>query len=185
MSINPLQLAFYKGMGGKHGAMQFNVQRPHYYCPQCKAKDYESALPKDGCCSKSPCGYTDKLKSREGALFLEICSTTGPNKYDWENKIIIALSLADMSKILLVTEGVTETVNIMHDPGAKTSSQGKIQKKLQISSPKGIREGCFVRAKETTAGQDSAKEHAVPLSADEMRALSVCLRHMIPASLSW
>jgi hypothetical protein len=35
-------------------------------------------------------------------------------------------------------------VKIMHDPGAKTDTQGAVQKHLNIVSPNGPSEGCLV-----------------------------------------
>jgi hypothetical protein len=51
--MQPLQLAFYKGMGGKHGAVQFNLQRPHFYCTKCKTRDYNSDYPNKSQACKS------------------------------------------------------------------------------------------------------------------------------------
>jgi len=180
MSIAPLQLAFYKGTGGKHGALQFNLQRPHYYCTSCKKKDWDSFLSPKTC---KACNTDDSMKSREGALFMEITSTTGPNVYDWEKKITMALSLSDLGKVLLTLEGLTEETKIMHDPGAKSSAAGQVQKSLSVTSPKGIKVGCMVSAAITQGGNTT--RHTVPLSADEVRTLSVCIRHLIPAGLGW
>jgi hypothetical protein len=200
MSIAPQQLAFYKGMSGKWGAIQFNFQRAHYFCAQCKAKNFVAELPPkkctvDGCTS-------EEFKSREGALFMEITSTKDKNVYDWDKKIVMALSTQEMGKVLILLEGgkpkLTDqqlddvkagklpelTVEIMHDPGAKTSTQGKVKKWLTFSSPKGLMEGVMVRAT-MKQGPEEAVTHTVPLSQDEVKTLAVFMRHAIPSSLGW
>lgn len=185
MTIQPLQLAFYKGIGGKHGAIQLNLQKPHYYVrDNPKLKNYEGKFIKEEWKYSNPNLTTDDLTTREGALFLEITSATGKNVYDWENKIVIALSINDMAKMLLVLEGLDPEVKIMHDPGAKTLMAGKIQKYLTISSPQGIKTGTIIRCAQSEAGNDTIS-HSVPLSADETRLFAICLRNVIPVSLSW
>lgn len=188
MSIKPLQLAFYKGMSGKFGAIQFNLQRPHYYVKQApKFKNYDGRFIRDSW-KDSPDwddSITDQdLVSREGALFMEITSTKGKNEYDWDKKIVMALSIQDMSEILMVLEGLQEECKIMHDPGAKTASQGKVNKYLVFSSPKGFRKGCLVSASQTAAGGDTNK-HMVPLSGSEARRLAILIRYAIPVALAW
>lgn len=184
MSINPLQLAFYKGMGGKWGALQLNPQKPHYYVKGKNLKNYEGKFIPDAWLEQNPNLTKDDLSSREGAIFLEITSTVDKNKYDWKNKVTIALSVSDLSKCLLALEGAAPKAKIMHDPGAKSASEGKIQKHLEISSPKGIKEGCMVNVSEVHAG-GQAKRHTVPLSADEVRLLAVAIRGFVPVALGW
>ena len=181
----PLQLAYYKGMKGTNGALQFNLQRPHYYCtePGCREKVYDSMFPPEKCPREGCPG--GKMKSREGALFLEITSTKGPNIYDWDNKIIFALSAEDMSKFLLVLEGSTDEVKLLHDPGAKSASQGKVIKTLQLSSPQGIKTGVICRVSQKNAGEEKTITHQVPLDASETKRLAVCLRAAIPIAYSW
>jgi len=188
MSISPLQLAFYKGVTGNWGAIQFNLQRPHFYVKSNpKLKNFEGKFIKDEWKMEYPNLTKDELVSREGALFLEITSAKGKNVYDWDNKIIMALSITDLSKMLEVLEGRKPDCSLMHDPGAKTASQGKIQKRLVISSPKGIREaGCLVSASmiKSGTGADPTK-HTVPLSPDETLTLAVCIRRVIPRAIAW
>ena len=121
--------------------------------------------------------------SREGALFLEISSAVGKNEYDWNNKIVMALSITDMGKMLMVLEGLEPEIKIMHDPGAKSSFAGKVQKHLAISSPKGLKAGALISVMMKEG--DSITKHMVPLSGDEIRTLAVCIRSVIPACLAW
>lgn len=180
----PLQLAFYKGVTGKFGAVQFQRQKPHYYCTECKRKDYDSVFPpKEGSVVCEAGGHC-KFKSREGAVFVELTSATGKNVYDWSKKIRLALSIQDLGKLLMVLEGMNPEASIMHDPGAQTSTAGQVVKKLGVSSPKGIKEGVLIHASmKDPAGV--VTQHMVPLSGDEARVLAICLRHAVVSSLAW
>ena len=71
----------------------------------------------------------------------------------------------------------------MHDPGAKSETQGKVKKTLAIASPKGTSKGCMIRASQTVAGQ--TKTHQVPLSGDELIVLKELLQAAIPLMLKW
>lgn len=176
--LNSLQYAVYKGMSGKHGALQFNFQRPHYY--NNKQKDFtgEEAFEKINGKRVMKAGW----KEREGCVFLEAASTKGPNVYDWDNKVIIALSVDDMGKILetLVTGSECK---ILHDPGAKSETAGLVKKYLTVSSPKGVKEGCIFHLA-MNAGNES-KNHTVPVSGAEVLVLRSLLQSAIAKSLNW
>ena len=185
MSINPLQLSFYKGAGGKHGAIQFNLQKPHYYVKSNpKLKNYNGKFIPEDWLMDNPHLTRDDLSSREGALFLEICSTKGANEYNWEKKIVMALSIHDMGKVLTVLEGLKKDVDIMHDPGAKSSTAGEIRKKLIVNSPEGIKSGVIVTVTMKDKSEETTK-HTVPLSCEEARVLAICIRSFIPVALGW
>lgn len=182
MAINPSQLNFYKGSGGKFGAVQFSFQRPHFYLKSNpKMRNYDGRYIPDSW--KTGGATVDDLIFREGAVFIEITSATGKDVYDWENKIIMAMSVNDMGKMLTVIEGVNQSVDIQHDPGAKSDSAGKIQKKLLVSSPKGIATGVLLNA--SIRKDDKLIKHMVPLSTEDVKILSCMLRVAIPAALAW
>lgn len=175
--MRPLQHAIYKGTGGKFGAMQLNLQEPHFYEVNSKKRDYtgEQALDAIG-------KIKEGWRMREGAIFLEMSSAKGKNVYDWENKIVMALSVTDMGKLslaLLTGDGCS----IMHDPGAKTESQGAVTKALKVISPKGTKEGAFATLSKTAGGQ--TVKHSVPLTGDEVVVLGQLLRSAITKSLNW
>jgi len=175
--MRPLQYAVYKGTGGKFGAIQLNLQEPHYYEVNGKNRDFtgETALdannrPKDG------------WRIREGAIFLEMTSAKGKNVYDWENKIVMALSVTDMGKLafgLLTGDGCS----IMHDPNAKQANQGTVTKSLKVSSPKGTKAGALVNISMTSGGQTT--NHTVPLTGDEVIVVGQLLRSAITKALNW
>jgi hypothetical protein len=177
--LQPVQKAIYKGIKGSNGALQFNLQPAHRFCTTCKKKDYTED-PTCGVCK-------NKITTREGAVFVEVASTTGPNVYDWENKIVFALSDVDIGKILWGVkhknkDGVFST-SLMHDPGAKTASFGKVKKYMSIDSPDGPQAGCIIRMTEQSG--DQKKTHTVPVSGDELVVLVTLLTAAIPRMLAW
>lgn len=170
-NLMTLQYAVYKGTGGKFGALQFNLQKPHYY--KDKAKDFtgNQAL-EDG-------KLKDGWKVREGCVFLEITSAKDKNVYDWDAKIVMALSVSDIGKLLL---GLTKKgdVEIMHDPGAKTESQGAVKKFLNV---KVSDQGALFSCTHTSSGEK--RSHTVPVSPDEVVVLQRLLGSAISSSLGW
>lgn len=178
--MNSLQYAVYKGTGGKFGAIQFNLQVPHYY--RGKEKSFSG---KD---SHGDSIFTDERrlkegwKIREGAVFMEITSAKDKNVYDWENKIILALSVNDIGKVLMgLLTG--DEVKIMHDPGAKSEAQGAVKKFLTITSPKGPAVGVVFSATQAAGGDK--RTHTVPLSGDEVVVLKNLLERAISRALNW
>lgn len=180
MSIKPQQFAIYKGMSSKWGGLQFNFNPPHYYCSnnKCRTKNY------DGVKQLCSCSETAML-AREGNVFVDIASATGPNVYDWENKIVMALSITDLTKLLNGLRSGTE-VRLLHDPGIKTEFAGKRQKIFQFSSPKGIEAGGIITISEKNdMDNKEPHHHTVPLSFDEVVTLGILIQSVIPKCLGW
>lgn len=176
--MNTLQYAIYKGMSGKHGALQFNFQKPHYY--REKQKDFTGEDAFETVNNKRV--LKQGWKEREGCIFLEAASTKGSNIYDWDNKVIIALSIDDMGKILETLVTAAEC-KILHDPGAKSDTAGMVKKYLTVSSPKGIKEGCIFNLTMISGGEN--KTHTVPVSGAEVLILRSLLQSAIARSLNW
>jgi hypothetical protein len=180
MNYKPLQYAIYKGMTGKFGAIQLNLQPPHFYRDGQKGKDFtgEHALNDEGHVKEDQ-GW----KVREGAIFIEVAPTVGQNKYDWDNKINFALSVTDMGKIALFLSTGNDT-SIMHDPGAKTDKQGATKKYLNLTSPRGIVEaGAMLNLSQVTG--DVKQQYTVPMSPDECLVIKQLILAAIPAALNW
>ncbi len=174
--IKPQQYNIYKGVGGKFGAAQFNLQYPHYYCSntKCRTKNFDG--PEQLCQCKDV-----KMIAREGAVFCEIASAKAANVYDWDNKIIMALSVADMGKIVTGLRMGTE-VKLMHDPGAKSDHAGQVRKNLNFGLPS--EKGCIISAMET-GGSDEPKKHTVPLTLDEVTVLVKLFESAVVRCLAW
>jgi hypothetical protein len=161
-------------MTGKWGAIQLNLHPPHFYSG--KTKDYtgyeamENGTLREG------------WKLREGTIFMDITNASDKNVYDWDNKIVLALSVTDLGK-MLHSFYTGEECNILHDPNAKSASQGKIKKNLRLSSPKGTSQGSMIRVSQTGVGQ--TKSYQVPLSGDELIVMKELLTAAIPQMLKW
>lgn len=179
-NTRPLQYSIYKGKAGKWGSVQFNLSPPHHHCsnPRCKVKNFDSPEQKCDCSDV-------KMIQREGTIFLEITSAKAPDVYDWDNKITMALSINDMGKILVALR-TGSALELLHDPGAGSESKGKIRKYLNISSPKGIENGCILNASETNSMTEQApKKHMVPMTLDEVTVLATLLQAAIGRCLAW
>jgi hypothetical protein len=176
--IRPLQYAVYKGMSGKFGAAQFNFQLPHFY--KGKDKDFtgDKALDQYGKLME-----VEGWRQREGAVFLEVAPPLGSNKYDWDKKITMALSVTDMGKIVHhLTSG--KDCALTHDPGAKTDKQGEVKKYLNMSSPEGIMDrGTMLRLSMDNAGEKV--NYTVPLSPDECMVVRQLMLTAIGRALQW
>jgi len=185
----PMQWAVYKGVTGKFGAIQITPQAPHHY--KGKEKSFNEK-DKDGESIFEVVDGRRKLKegwsSRDGCLFLNIASAKDKNVYDWENKIVFALSVSDMGQILyFLTMGCdpkgNESLSLMHDPGAKSESQGAVKKFMRLYSPKGVAKGCMVTMTQQSGGQE--RKHEVPLDGAEAMTLRSLLQAAIPQALNW
>jgi len=182
--MQPLQYPIYKGTGGNYGAIQFNLSLPHYYKEKERSFD---GLDHKGLSifERSETGrlhLKEGWKTREGAVFMEITSTKGKNIYDWANKITLALSVNDLSQVLL-TLLTGQECSIMHDPGAKTEAQGAKKKWLKISSPGGTAKGAIVSVTQQAGGEKIS--HTVPMSGHEVVALKALLERAITQALNW
>src|SRR3990167_510879 len=180
MSLRPMQFEVFKGMGGKFGSVKFAYNPPHYYCSnvKCRTKNYHT--------NEQVCSCSNvTMELREGNVFVDIASAIGPNKYDWENKIVMSLSVTDLTK-LMVGVRTGEAVKLLHDPGIKTELAGKRQKIFQFSSPQGLEKGGIITISEKNDMNDSeTKHHTVPLSGDECVTLGVLIQCIIPKCLAW
>lgn len=147
----PLTYKIYKGMGGKQGCFQFSLSK----------------------------AYTGKRKD-EGAVFIEAAPTIGPNKYDWDNKIIFALSATDIGVVL--TGFRQGKFDIYHDPDAQTDRRGTRGKKLALQS--GEQAGTFFLSLSEKAGENNKRVN-ISIQPHEARILLTLLEDALPKVLGW
>lgn len=118
-------------------------------------------------------------------------SPKGKNEYDWSQKVIFALSVNDMGKVLyyLKTGNSPNSkesggeMSIMHDPGAKSSNAGQVRKYLNFRT-KNIGGGCILSLSASEKDADR-KNHTVPLTGDEVAVLGTLVSSAISAALGW
>lgn len=180
--MNPLQYSVYKGMGGKWGAVQLSFQPPHFY--KDKEKDFRGTTALD---SEGKLKREEGWKEREGAVFVNITSAKGKNVYDWDAKIVIALSVTDMAEILHFLETGRDSkgensLSLLHDPGAKTQSQGAVKKFLRLNS-QDLSKGAMLTVVKQSGGEKT--EHTVPLTCVELLAINVLLRQAMTKAMAW
>lgn len=150
----PIVHAIYKGVSGKFGCFQFKL-----------ATAYDNP------------NRPDRM---EGGVFIEAAPTVAPNRYDWDNKIIFALSPSDIGKIL--HDGLRGgNVSIFHDPGAKSNKANVTKKSLKIT--KGPKGGFFWALRQETAGVE--RSVSIPVSNDEATIIAELLKAAIPKILGW
>ncbi len=160
----PMQYKIYKGKNAKFGAIQFALKpfSPGSYSPaETGGKD----------------GSPD-----EGCVFVDIANATAADVYDWANKMVIALSVTDLGKILFALRTGSEA-KIFHDPKMGSEQQGQVSKSLNFSSPGGLEKGFMING--TFKNGDSKIQYSIPLSPDEVTVLGTLVAASIPACLGW
>lgn len=160
----PLQYTIYKGVTGKFGALRLSLKK----------------------------AYMDGRRDKDnGCVFVESASAIGPNNYDWENgKIIMALNITDISKIILYLRQPTNPIftktegklKLLHDRGAGTSDRGTDITTLDIDKPEDKDGFWFSMMKKS---QGSTSRSGLPVSQDEALAIATLLQAAIPIILAW
>lgn len=134
----------------------------------------------------------DIKRGGEGVIFLEMAPAVGKNQYDWQNqKMVIALSIQDISKIILYLRAPEHPVFsksdyklvILHDKGAGTATKGQEIKTLTFAKYPD-KENFFVTMvqKEMTGENTTA---TIPMSPDEAIAMTILFQSAIPSILAW
>ena len=125
-----------------------------------------------------------KWKAREGAVFVDITSARGKNEYDWDNKITFALSVNDLGKLIYGLRTNNEDyLSLIHDPGAKSASAGKVRKHINFTSPNGPAEG-YILSVTMVVGKDK-RTHTVPLKPDEVLIIGTLFQTAVSKALAW
>ncbi len=160
----PIQFALFKGVTGKFGALRLNLKK----------------------------AYTDDRRDRDdGCIFLEMAPAVGKNVYDWENgKIIMALSMVDIPKILLYIRNPGHPMfaksdgklKIYHDKGAGTASKGEETTNLTVDKP-ADRDNFFFSVYQKKQGTN--KQASVTVSHDEALTIGTLLQTALPLLVAW
>ena len=177
--MKPIQHNIYKGTSGKFGAIQFSLLPSHWVSsdPSSKVKVFgDNPVPPHDAADDS------EMIQKDGCIFVHAASAVGPNKYDWDNKIVFALSLTDIGKLLVHFKN-GQDLSLFHDPGAQSTRKGEVTKTMKFSSPKGIVNGAFINLVMNAGGKTTT--HSIPLTVDELAILDTLLRAAVPKMLAW
>jgi hypothetical protein len=157
----PLQYAVYKGKTGKAGALQFDLMP---FEPS-KAAGIEDKKQGD--------------KARRGAVFITGGKAIAPDDYDWDNKIVFAMSADDLGKFLTGSAGLgnegDELVNLYH-------KHGDSSKKLVVKQGNIGRDGNPTFMMTLTKDKEYV---TVPLALSEMFVIRQLFTSAMPAILGW
>ena len=172
LECEPLQFGVYRGVGGKFGAVQFNLQRPHWHNRKTDTRlpNYDAVKNRND---------KEDWKPRTGVIFMEITSATAPNVYDWDNKITLALNTDDMAQLLNALTFVGEA-KIYHDPDKGKPNEGSRGKTLNLKVIE-REKGCLI----SCSSKDGNKKHSVPLTFEQATQLRVLLNRAISEAFAW
>lgn len=151
----PASYKLYKGARGNNGAIQFDLAPIH-------------------------------RSSRDlGAMFLQAAPAVGHNNYDWDQKIMMALNLADIAHILDMLRAPPgpgqDGVDIYHDKHKGTNQEGQVVTTLKIS--RGKEYGWYFRL-----GRQERGEHrsvGIPVSDGELIEIKYLLQRALVRILGW
>eukprot|EP01024_Parvocaulis_polyphysoides_P010863 TRINITY_DN13819_c3_g1_i1.p1 TRINITY_DN13819_c3_g1~~TRINITY_DN13819_c3_g1_i1.p1 ORF type:complete len:284 (+),score=25.36 TRINITY_DN13819_c3_g1_i1:78-854(+) len=72
-----------------------------------------------------------KMVSKEGVLLLQFAKSTGPRQYDWNSKVMFAMSALEIGQIIDAPKD-NDAYSFFHDPNMNNSSKGSVTKSLKI-----------------------------------------------------
>jgi hypothetical protein len=135
--------------------------------------------------SLKPHEETGEFGGQEGVVFINACSSTGSNQYDWSNKFVFALGLTDIGKLLhfFVSAGEKESLNLVHDPDKGKEKEGTRIKSMSIYTNGGCLNGAMITCSIKQGGD--VVSHKIPISGDEVMVLKCLLETAVPAILGW
>lgn len=115
-------------------------------------------------------GWIDK----EGAVLIEVAPGSGPQKWDWEQKINFAIGIPDICKL---AENPETPPKLVH-------AQGDTTKTLEFTPGEGQYAGTYMLNvfQKTNTGNHSVK---VPLTSGEFSILCRMLAQMAPYLIGW
>ena len=153
----------YKGVGGKNGAIQFDLVPLH----------------------KNRLSARGAMKD-VGVIFVEAAKAIGNNQYDWENKIKMALGLADIAFLLQIFRQPpppgSNPPAIYHD--SKKGIPGEENKfTTKMILQRGKTNGFFLSMKRTENGQE--RFVSLPLSDGEAIELRTLLERAVIRIIGW
>jgi hypothetical protein len=127
-------------------------------------------------------GGHSRVVSREGGLFLEFASSSGPREYDWSKKGTFLLSATECGDLLMLDKTSTG-LEFFHDPNMGAQNAGQVTKKVKFATaPDG--KGLFLSLAVNDKATQSAA-YSVPVSWGELQVMKSIVQYSIPHFLGF
>lgn len=117
------------------------------------------------------------------SVFVEMAKQTGPQLFDWQNKLSFKMAVTDISKLLLVLEGKLKNIELFHDPSKGGYAVSAETRNSTVSFMKMDRGFYFKLSTQAQAGQVASV--AIPLSDDEAIILRILLEKAVEKIYGW
>ncbi|MBM08067.1 MAG: hypothetical protein CMF69_00585 [Magnetovibrio sp.] len=114
---------------------------------------------------------------KNGAVLLEVASSSGEKSYDWQTKISFAIGMSDLSNIM---ESPDSPAKLIH-----TTPNSNSIKSLEFIPGEGKYVGTFMMKISEKSGDDKWRNISVPLSSGEYTVLLRLLMSAAPTIIGW
>ncbi len=117
------------------------------------------------------------------SVFVEMAKQTGPQAFDWQNKLAFKMAVTDISKLLLVLESKVKNVELFHDPSKGSYATAEDTRNSTVSFSKMERGYYFKLSTQAQVGQ--VNSIALPVSDDEAVILKILLEKAVEKVYGW
>jgi len=124
------------------------------------------------------------LNPEKESIFIDVSKQIGEQKFDWQNKITMKLSITDIAKMLAVLTGKTKGAKLYHDPSKGQYESSKDTRNTVLEFNKGVQFGFNLRASQQST-QGALDSINVPVSDDEAEVIRVLLEAAIKRIYGW
>lgn len=174
------------GSGQSDGGQQENAMAERTYASyviyKSKAAVSIKAIPASFESVPSKFGGISRVVSREGGLFMEFASSSGPREYDWSRKGTFLLTATECGDLLMLDRTSTG-LEFFHDPNMGSQSMGQVTKKVKFATaPDG--KGLFLSLAVNDKSTQSAA-YSVPVSWAELQVMKSIVQFSIPYFLGF
>ncbi len=117
------------------------------------------------------------------SVFVEMAKQTGPQLFDWSNKLSFKMAVTDISKLLLVLEAKVKNIELFHDPSKGGYAVSAETRNSTVSFMKMDRGFYFKLSTQAQGGQVASV--ALPISDDEAIILRILLEKAVEKIYGW
>lgn len=122
------------------------------------------------------------LNAEREAVFLECAGQVAEQRFDWQNKITLKLSVTDIGKILAVFSGRAAEAKLFHDPGK--GDYGEQAVRNRVVELRRMERGFGLKVSEQ-AKDGKLMAISVPISDDEAEVIATLLRQAVVRIYGW